>query len=83
MNRVALLLVLGAVSLPSLAQVARPSVYIEPQNGFETYVAAAIAKKQVPVDVVTDPAKATFALKAAPCLLIAPGLRTRETSPSS
>ena len=66
MNRVAVLLVLAAVSLPSLAQVARPSVYIEPENGFETYVAAAIAKKQVPVDVVTDPAKATFALKAAP-----------------
>ena len=33
MNRVALLLVLVAVSLPSFAQVARPSVYIEPQNG--------------------------------------------------
>jgi TolB-like protein len=66
MKRVALLLLLAAVSLPSLAQVARPSVYIEPQNGFETYVAAAIAKKQVPVDVVTDPAKATFTLKAAP-----------------
>jgi hypothetical protein len=65
MNRVALLLVLAAVSLPSLAQD-RPSVYIEPQNGFETYVAAAIAKKQVPVDVVTDPTKATFTLKAAP-----------------
>jgi hypothetical protein len=62
MKRVALLLVLATVALPSLAQVARPSVYIEPQNGFETYVAAAI----VPVDVVTDPAKATFTLKAAP-----------------
>jgi TolB-like protein len=48
------------------AQTSRPSVYIEPQNGFETYVAAAMAKKNVPVDVVTDSSKATFVLKAAP-----------------
>ena len=50
----------------SFAQVARPSVYIEPQNGFETYVAAAISKKNVPADVVTDRSKATYVLKAAP-----------------
>ncbi len=61
-----LLLVLVASSLPSLAQMARPTVYIEPQNGFETFLAAAIAKKQAPVDVVTDPTKATYTLKAAP-----------------
>jgi hypothetical protein len=53
-------------SVASFAQLARPAVYIEPQNGFETYLAAAIAKKNVPVDVVTDQAKSTFALKAAP-----------------
>ncbi|HZR65180.1 MAG TPA: hypothetical protein VFA85_08540 [Terriglobales bacterium] len=41
-------------------------MYIEPQNGFETYLAAAMAKKEVPVDVVTDPTKATCVLKAAP-----------------
>ena len=66
MKRIVLLLLFVAVSLPGLAQVARPSVYIEPQNGFETYVAAAIGKKQVPVDIVIDPAKATYTLKAAP-----------------
>jgi hypothetical protein len=66
MKRLTLLLLLAAFSLPSLAQTTRPTVYIEPQNGFETYVAAAIRKKQVPVDVVTDPARATFKLKAAP-----------------
>lgn len=66
MKHLALLLLLAAVSLPSLAQAIRPTVYIEPQNGFETYVAAAIRKKQVPVDIVTDPARATFKLKAAP-----------------
>jgi hypothetical protein len=41
-------------------------VYIKPQNGFETYLAAAMAKKQVPVDVVADETKATYILQAAP-----------------
>jgi len=50
----------------SFAQLGRPTVYIEPQNGFETYIAAAITKKNVPADVVTDRAKATYVLKAAP-----------------
>jgi hypothetical protein len=53
-------------SVASFAQLARPTVYIEPQNGFETYLAAAISKKNVPVDVVTDETKATYVLKAAP-----------------
>ena len=53
-------------SMTAVAQTGRPSVYIEPQNGFETYLAAAIAKKHVPVDVVTDAKKATYVLKAAP-----------------
>jgi hypothetical protein len=35
-------------------------VYIEPQNGFETYLAATASKKNVPVDVVADPTKATY-----------------------
>jgi hypothetical protein len=59
---VALLLLTSA----AFAQLARPKVYIEPQNGFETYLAAAFAKKGVPVDVVTDQTKATYMLKAAP-----------------
>jgi hypothetical protein len=50
----------------SFAQNPRPAVYIQPQNGFETYLAAAISKKHVPVDVVTDATKATYTLKAAP-----------------
>lgn len=53
-------------SAASFAQVIRPAVYVEPQNGFETYLAAAISKKNVPVDVVTDQTKATYTLKAAP-----------------
>ncbi|MGE5321817.1 MAG: hypothetical protein ACM3SW_03090 [Actinomycetota bacterium] len=53
-------------SMSALAQTGRPSVYIEPQNGFETYLAAAITKKHVPVDVVMDAKKASYVLKAAP-----------------
>jgi TolB-like protein len=53
-------------SVASFAQVVRPAVYVAPQNGFETYLAAAISKKNVPVDVVTDETKATYTLKAAP-----------------
>src|SRR5579864_5915658 len=54
------------VASASFAQLARPTVYIEPQQGFETYLAAAMSKKNVPVDVVTDQTKATYVLKSAP-----------------
>jgi hypothetical protein len=54
------------VSLPCFGQQARPTIYIEPQQGFETYLAAAIGKKGVPVDVVTVETKASYLLKAAP-----------------
>jgi TolB-like protein len=50
----------------SFAQISKPTVYLEPQQGFETYLAAAMSKKNVPVDVVTDPTKATYVLKSAP-----------------
>lgn len=63
--KVGLLLVFAA-SLTCFGQVARPTVYIEPQQGFETYLAAAISKKNVPVDVVMDQTKANYVLKAAP-----------------
>lgn len=59
-------LVLLLFSSMSFAQAVRPTVYIEPQNGFETYIAAAMTKKNVPADVVTDKSKATYVLKAAP-----------------
>ena len=65
MKKLAVLLVLFASSL-SFAQLARPTVYLEPQQGFETYLAAAFAKKGVPVDVVMDPTKAMYVLKSAP-----------------
>jgi hypothetical protein len=36
------------------------SVYIEPMGGYETYLAAAIVKKQVPLSVVADKDKADY-----------------------
>jgi len=65
MNRLGLLVVFTA-SLFCFGQQTRPTVYVEPQQGFETYLAAAISKKNVPVDVVTDGTKASYILKAAP-----------------
>lgn len=63
MKKAVFLLVVFGASL-SFAQLARPTVFIEPQQGFETYLAAAIAKKGVPVDVVTDQTKATYVMKS-------------------
>lgn len=65
MKKLGLLLVFAA-SLSCFGQGARPTVYVEPQQGFETYLAAAISKKNVPVDVVTDQARANYVLRAAP-----------------
>jgi hypothetical protein len=65
MKAIGSLFVLFATSL-SFSQVLRPTVYLQPQQGFETYVAAAIMKKGVPVDVVTDETKAVYVLKSAP-----------------
>ncbi len=64
MKNAAALLVLF-VSTLSLAQ-SKPTVYLEPQQGFETYIAAAIEKKAVPVDVVTDKTRAVYILRSAP-----------------
>jgi hypothetical protein len=65
MKKLGVLIVLFVGSL-SFAQISRPTIYLEPQQGFETYLAAAIAKKSVPVDVVTDQTKAMYVLKSAP-----------------
>jgi hypothetical protein len=64
-RKAAIPLVILVASL-SFAQISKPTVYLEPQQGFETYIAAAIAKKGVPVDVVTDKTKATYILRSAP-----------------
>jgi hypothetical protein len=36
--------------------------YIEPMDGFETYLAAAIRKKEVPIVIVTEPDMADFVI---------------------
>lgn len=64
MKNTAVLFALFVSSL-SVAQ-SRPTVYLEPQQGFETYIAAAIQKKGVPVDVVTEKANAVYILRSAP-----------------
>ena len=58
MKKAGVLVLLFGASL-SFAQLSRPTVYVEPQQGFETYLAAAMTKKGVPVDVVTDATKQT------------------------
>jgi len=65
MKKVGIFLVL-LVASQLFAQHSRTSVFIEPQHGFETYLAAAMAKKEVPVDVVTDKTKATYVLQSSP-----------------
>jgi hypothetical protein len=65
MKKTAVLLVLFVATL-SFTQTSRPTVYLEPQQGFETYLAAAISKKGVPVDVITDKNKAIYILRSAP-----------------
>lgn len=42
------------------------SIYIEPNEGFESYVSAAIIKKKVNIAIVTDPNLAEFVLLSAP-----------------
>ena len=39
-----------------------PRIYVQPQNGFESYIAAAIIKKHVPAIVTQDKEDSTFQL---------------------
>jgi hypothetical protein len=64
MKQLGLLLVFSTSFV--IAQASRPTIYLEPQQGFETYIAAAIAKKGVPVDVLTDKIRATYIMRSAP-----------------
>lgn len=60
MRKIALALVAAALALPALAQ--QRSIYITPDNGFETDIIAGLQKKSVPVTIVTDPAIADYTL---------------------
>jgi hypothetical protein len=56
-----LLLACSAVCLAQTPRIKSGStIYIEPTGGFETYLAAAIGKKQVPVILVADKNKADY-----------------------
>src|SRR5262245_17526443 len=58
---------IAALALASLhaAEAVAPKVYIQPANGVETYITAAIQKKRVPVTVVVDPEQADYVLEVA------------------
>lgn len=68
LNKLCKAFAVAALSTMVLAaqSVDRPTIYIDAQNGFETYVTAALQKKHVPIDAVTDRSKAAFILRAAP-----------------
>ena len=58
----------GAVPETSAANLAiqtGSTVFIEPMNGFETYLAAALAKKKVPLVVISNKEKADFVITGA------------------
>ena len=63
MRETAVLLFVLAAST-SWAQLSRATIFVEPQQGFETYIAAAFTKEGVPVDLVTDEARAKYVLKS-------------------
>jgi hypothetical protein len=48
------------------AQTANPKIYIAPQNGFESYLAGAFTKKNVPAQMVQSEAVADYILSPAP-----------------
>jgi len=60
----AIVILLSTVGLAS-SQTASPRIYVEPQDGFESYLSAAIVKKHVPAVVTQDKENATFVLTSA------------------
>lgn len=50
----------------SFAQTSTPSVFIEPQQGFESLIAASMIREKVHLDPVADRAKATYLLRVSP-----------------
>jgi hypothetical protein len=60
----AIAILLSTASL-ACSQTASPRIYVEPQDGFESYLSAAIVKKHVPAVVTQDKENATFVLTSA------------------
>ena len=60
-----LLLVCSAVGFAQVPQIkSGATVYIEPMDGYETYLAAALVKKHVPLIVVADKDKADYIIRS-------------------
>lgn len=58
-------LVFSAFALAQTPQLKSGStVYIEPMDGYETYLSAAFTKKQVPLIIVADKDKATYIVRS-------------------
>jgi hypothetical protein len=55
-------LVCGIAMLALAAEPAPMKIYIEPQDGFESYISAAIVRKQAPVVVTTNRGDAVYML---------------------
>lgn len=66
LNTLLLLLMLNNVPLAHGITHAGAKIYLAPQGGFETYLAAAFTKKHVPVTIVGGADQADYVLEAAP-----------------
>src|SRR5579862_6166680 len=60
-----LFLYLAAVSAFGQSRAELPRIFVAPQNGFESYISAAIIKKKVPAVVTQNRDEATFVLTSA------------------
>lgn len=58
------LLFAALLASPAGAQLPNARLYVEPADGFEVFITAAMAKKNVGIDVVTDVKKADYVMKA-------------------
>src|SRR5438132_714969 len=70
------IVVLGILCIPAFTQQAQgplnnarigvnARLYIEPNEGFDTFLTAALSKKHVPIDVVADRLRADYVIESA------------------
>ena len=66
MNKLPCIVALMIFAPISYSQTSNPKVYIAPQNGFESFLAGAFTKKNVPAQMVQTAEAADYILSAAP-----------------
>jgi hypothetical protein len=66
MKRLLCIFALTAFAPVAYSQISNPKVYIAPQNGFESYLAGAFTKKNVPAQMVQTAEAADYVLSPAP-----------------